>query len=223
MEKTIQLLIYIHAFFGGIGLATGIWSIAVRKGSGNHKLAGKIFSVAMLLSAGLSVLIASLPGHKNLFLLLISVFTIYLVLAGNRALTFKQKTKTKADLTDKLISGTMLLASIAMLLIGAYSWIKGQTAGMLLVFFGVFGFLLSIKDFKDYNRLGSQKNAWLLSHLGRMNGALIASITAFMVAGLNIENVIIWIAPTILGTIYISYWKRKFAPKKQVASPPNNS
>ena len=53
MENSIRILVYIHAFFRGIGLYTGIWSITVRKGSGNHKLAGKIFSAAMLLSAAL--------------------------------------------------------------------------------------------------------------------------------------------------------------------------
>jgi len=37
MEETIKTLIYIHAFFGGLGLVTGIGSIIVKKGSKPHK------------------------------------------------------------------------------------------------------------------------------------------------------------------------------------------
>ena len=46
-----------------------------------------------------------------------------------------------------------------------------------------------------------------------MIGALIASITAFIIAGLGIGNLIAWILPTILGTFYIVYWKRKMKIK----------
>ncbi len=44
MEQTIKTLIYIHAFFGGLGLITGMISIFVKKGGFNHKRAGKVFS-----------------------------------------------------------------------------------------------------------------------------------------------------------------------------------
>ncbi len=33
MEETIKIMIYIHAFFGGIGLIAGIGSIIAKKGS----------------------------------------------------------------------------------------------------------------------------------------------------------------------------------------------
>ena len=45
MESTIKIFIYIHAFFGGIGLITGIGSTLVKKGKHNHKLLGKWFMV----------------------------------------------------------------------------------------------------------------------------------------------------------------------------------
>jgi hypothetical protein len=59
------------------------------------------------------------------------------------------------------------------------------------------------------------KNAWLISHLGRMIGALIASVTAFLVAGLNIGTTLVWMMPTILGTVYIIYWNRQFNSKNK--------
>ena len=211
MEEAVKFLIYIHAFFGGIGLITGIGSIIVKKGSRAHKNMGKLFSVGMLTSSLISIPISWMPNHENIFLFLIGLFTIYLVLAGNRALTFKRK--KQANWIDKLISGTMFLCSITMLIFGIYSFINSNTLGILFLFFGGFGLLLAIKDFIFYKKPVKPKNAWLILHLGKMIGALIASITAFIVAGLGIGNLISWTLPTILGTIYIVYWKRKVKTK----------
>jgi hypothetical protein len=210
MEQIITTLIYIHAFFGGIGLISGMISIYVKKGDFNHKKAGKIFSYSMLISSLISLFVARMPNHENLFLFLIGIFTIYLVLAGNRALTLKSKTKSKADLIDKLVSGTMLLASIGMLIIGTIGIIKHADNSILYVFFGAFGVIMTLRDFQTFRIFTENKNAWLISHLGRMVGALIASVTAFLVAGIHVGTVIVWILPTILGTAYIIYWNRTF-------------
>ncbi|MCG8860067.1 hypothetical protein [Tenacibaculum finnmarkense] len=211
MEETIKIFIYIHAFFGGIGLITGIGSVIVKKGSPIHKRMGKFFSIGMITSSLISIPISWMPNHENLFLFLIGLFTIYLVLAGNRALTFK--TKDKADWIDKMISGSMLFFSLIMIIIGIYGVLNNISFSILYLFFGGFGLFLTIKDFRLYKNSKNPKNAWLISHIGKMIGALIASITAFIIAGLGIGNLIAWILPTILGTFYIVYWKRKMKIK----------
>mgnify|MGYP004528494743 FL=1 len=211
MEETIKIFIYIHAFFGGIGLITGIGSVIVKKGSPIHKRMGKFFSIGMITSSLISIPISWMPNHENLFLFLIGLFTIYLVLAGNRALTFK--TKDKADWIDKMISGSMLFFSLIMIIIGIYGVLNNISFSILYLFFGGFGLFLTIKDFRFYKNSKNPKNAWLISHIGKMIGALIASITAFIIAGLGIGNLIAWILPTILGTFYIVYWKRKMKIK----------
>ena len=211
MEQTITFFIYLHAFLGGLGLITGIGSIIVKKGSSLHKKFGKLFSIGMIGSSVISMPIAMMPNHENLFLLLIGLFTVYLVLIGNRALAFK--IKTEADVVDKVISGSMLFFSILMLGIGLYTFLNTNTMGILYVFFGGFGLLLTLKDFQFYRNPQKTKNAWLISHIGKMIGALIASFTAFIIAGLHIGNLVAWTLPTVLGTIYIIYWKRKVSPK----------
>jgi len=218
VENLALVLIYIHAFFGGIGLISGIAAITLKKGSKPHKRSGKIFSYAMIISSLVSLVIARLPNHENLFLFLIGVFTIYLVLAGNRVLTLKSKAKTSADMTDKTISGVMLVASILMLIIGIVQWVR-HTGGneILFIFFGGFGLYMTLKDFHTFRTFRERKNAWLKSHLGRMIAALIASITAFMVAGLHIQTLIAWMLPSIIGTGYIAYWNSKM--KEKVPSP----
>lgn len=215
MEQTIKILIYIHAFFGGLGLITGMISIFVKKGGFNHKRTGKIFSYTMIISSLVSLIVARMPNHENLFLFLIGIFTIYLILAGNRALTLKNKTKTKADWIDKLVSGIMLLVSIGMLILGIIGMIQKVENSILYLFFGGFGVFMTIRDFQTFQVFTEKKDAWLISHLGRMMGALIASVTAFLVAGLHIGTTLVWIMPTILGTVYIVHWNRRLKSKNK--------
>ena len=207
MEEAIKILIYIHAFFGGVGLISGTGSVIVKKGSLLHKNMGKLFSLGMLVSSLLSLVVASMPGHESAFFFLIGLFTIYLVLTGNRALSFK--TKRNANWKDYLISGLMLLSSVIMLLNGAYGLFNNNGISLLFLFFGGFGLLVSVQDFKFYRNSEKPKTAWLRLHIGKMVGALIASFTAFIVAGLGIANLISWMLPTVVGTLYIFYWKRK--------------
>lgn len=214
MEQTITILIYIHAFFGGIGLITGIGSVMVKKGGILHKRMGKLFSIGMIISSLISIPICWMPKHQNIFLFLIGLFTIYLVISGNRALNFKNK--LKADFTDKLISGTMFFFSVIMIAIGLYCQFNTIENGILFTFFGGFGFYMTFKDFIFFKNLSETNKNWLSKHIGKMIGALIASITAFIVAGIGLGNAIAWMTPSILGTIYIIYWNRKIQPKTKL-------
>ena len=209
LEQIIKILIYFHAFFGGLGLISGIISISVKKGGINHKKAGKIFSYSMIISSLISLFVARMPNHENLFLFLIGIFTIYMVLAGNAALSFKNTAKLKASNSDKTISGVMLLISVIMVVMGVVGIIQKIDNSILYAFFGTFGIFLTLRDFQTFKRINQNRNAWIKNHIGRMVGAFIASVTAFLVAGLNIGTVLVWIMPTIVGIPYIIYWSRK--------------
>ncbi|MGC1515239.1 MAG: hypothetical protein WA810_06650 [Maribacter sp.] len=209
MESTIKVFIYIHAFFGGIGLITGIGSTFVQKGKRNHKLLGKWFTWSMVISSVISLVVARMPNHINHFLFLIGIFTIYLVLAGNRALTFKSATKTNANGIDKLVSGALILSALVMIGFGLNALFHSQSGGILFLFFGAFGLFMPYGDFKLFSKTMENRKLWLINHLSRMLGALIASITAFLVAGMKYDNLIAWMLPTVIGTVYIIYWIRK--------------
>ena len=58
-------------------------------------------------------------------------------------------------------------------------------------------------------KINETNSIWLKSHLGRMLGALIASITAFMVVGLHLTSIFAWITPSIIGTCWIIYNNRR--------------
>ena len=50
MEATIQVLIYIHAAFGGIALLTGLVEVSARKDKAIHKEFRLVFYYTMILS-----------------------------------------------------------------------------------------------------------------------------------------------------------------------------
>lgn len=168
----------------------------------------------MLISTGLSLLIAVMPKHESIFLFLIGVFTIYMILAGNRALTLKSAIKTKADWKDKSITYSMIFCVMVMLVLAVKAFYKGEGIAILYVFFSVFGSLMTYRDLKAFQKFYSDRRVAIISHIGRMVGAYIASITAFIVAGLQVSNLIVWLMPTLLGTVYIYVHLLKFKKTK---------
>ena len=211
MENFIKIIIYIHAFFGGIGLLAGTVLMFSKKGNQLHKQLGKIFSVGMMVSSILSLFICLFPNHHNSFLFMIGIFTIYMILIGNRVLNYKKK--SYQNKLDKVISGSMFLTGIVMIGLTFYQKIVNDSFPILLLLFGALGLFMSYKDFKFYANLENHKK-WLMSHVGKMVGAYIASVTAFLVAGAGFgSNMYAWILPSVIGTIYIIAWGRKLNRK----------
>lgn len=213
MPLLIKILTIGHAFLGGLGLLAGIINLFSQKGGSVHHKAGKVFTVSMIGSALPALFITMMPGHKNLLLFLISIITIYLVLAGNRALTFKNKSKTQASILDKIISGTMLVGSVVMITIGGYRLWVGLHNSLLFLIFGSVGLLLTVRDFQLFKSYKTSPKAWLINHIGRIVGALIASVTAFIIAGLNFQSLVAWLSPTLVGLLYIIFWNWKLQRK----------
>lgn len=214
MENLVKIIIYIHAFFGGIGLISGTVVMVIKKGNAIHKKMGKVFSVGMLVSSILSLVICAFPHHHNSFLLMIGIFTIYMILMGNRILKYKRK--NYENKLDKIISGTMFLISIVMIIYGLLPLFSNHGIGILFLIFGFLGGFMSYRDFVLYNNPENYKK-WTMNHVGKMVGAYIASVTAFLVAGAGFGgNIYFWIVPSVIGTIYIFSWSKKLNKKVAV-------
>ncbi|GEM51153.1 hypothetical protein AS589_05070 [Empedobacter brevis] len=214
MENLVKIIIYIHAFFGGIGLISGTVVMVIKKGNAIHKKMGKVFSVGMLVSSILSLVICVFPHHHNSFLLMIGIFTIYMILMGNRILKYKRK--NYENKLDKIISGTMFLISIVMIIYGLLPLFSNHGIGILFLIFGFLGGFMSYRDFVLYNNPENYKK-WTMNHVGKMVGAYIASVTAFLVAGAGFGgNIYFWIVPSVIGTIYIFSWSKKLNKKVAV-------
>lgn len=207
METFINTLLIIHASLGGVSLIAGSISMMTKKGSKNHKQSGKVFSIALLIASILAIPVTLSESHNNLFLFLIAIFTIYMILSGNRALRNKFKSEPP-NRVDYIISGVMAAFALALIAIGSYSLMKNN-GGILFIFFGIVSLILTYGDYIYFKSGFLKKGLWLRQHIGRIMGAYIAAITAFLLTALQSDSVIVWMAPTIVGTLFIIYWSRK--------------
>lgn len=212
MEKTIQILIYIHAAFGGLALLSGLVSIIASKGNTIHKKSGLIFYYAMIASGLIAMLVALLPNHESPFLFAVGVFSLFFVLTGYRALRFKRQ---NPDLKiDKLIAIGMIITGVLMIVLPL---IQTNTLNIILVVFALVGITISVRDLSLYRNPARLRKSWLKIHLGKMLGGYISATTAFVVVNQFFPSVYGWFIPGIIGGFFIAYWIRKIN-KKAVAN-----
>ena len=211
MEKTIQILIYIHAAFGGIALLAGLVSIIAKKGKNIHRKSGLIFFYSMMLSGIIAMIVAVLPNHESPFLFAVGIFSLYFVLTGNRALNFKRK---NPDLKiDKLISIIMISTGVLMILLPI---ILTKSINIVLVVYAIVGIIFSVSDLILFRNPERLRKGWLKLHLGKMLGGYISATTAFVVVNEFFPSFYGWFIPGIVGGFVIAYWMRKMN-KKTVA------
>jgi uncharacterized membrane protein len=215
LEHFITVLISIHAIAGTIALCAGTISIIVKKGGIWHKKAGRVFYINMLILGFLALVISWMPGHRNYFLFVIGVFSMYLVLSGNNALKYKYLKNQRDLVWDKIISAVMLFFGLVMLGLGSYIALQDNQMGYVLIVFGLFGIIRAVQDFIAYRNLVALKQKWLKHHIGKMSGGFIAAFTAFIVVNDVFPTLLNWFLPTVPGTLFIVYWQRKVSPKKK--------
>ena len=208
MEKTIQILIYIHAAFGGIALLAGLVSIIAKKGKNIHRKSGLVFFYSMMLSGIIAMIVAVLPNHESPFLFAVGIFSLYFVLTGNRALNFKRK---NPDLKiDKLISIIMIATGVLMILLPI---ILTKSINIVLVVYAIVGIIFSVSDLILFRNPERLRKGWLKLHLGKMLGGYISATTAFVVVNEFFPSFYGWFIPGIVGSFIIAYWMRKMNKK----------
>ncbi len=208
MEKIAIILIYIHAILGGIALLAGAMALVFKKGGRLHKNNGRIFFYAMLVSALVSLIVAVLPNHQNPFLFSIGLFSTYFLLSGYRGLRFREKNVVLR--MDKVISSTVIFVGAAMVLVPI---IVNYSIDIVLLVFGFAAVVFGIRDLKMFNDRERLYRQWLKIHLGKMTGAYIAAVSAFLVVNDFLPGLLNWFLPTILGSVYITYWMLKIKRK----------
>jgi uncharacterized membrane protein len=209
METIFTILLIIHIIAGSIGLLTGTINIIKKKGDKAHKNLGKFFFYSMLIN-GFAGFIMSLI-HRNDFLLIVAVFSIYMVATGQRFLSLKQLHKEqKPKAIDWILTFTMLVFAFLFITYGSYLLINKVNFGIVLLVFGVVSCLMAIKDIKVYKGNIKEKNYWLLLHIQRMVGSYIAALTAFIVVNNHfLPGIVGWLLPTVIFTPLIVKWTKQ--------------
>lgn len=206
MEPIIKIVIYIHAFFGGVALISGLVAIVVKKGGKLHKKSGKLFYTAMLTSVIISLLVALLPRHENPFLFSIGIFSAYLLISGYRSLRYKRKNINLK--TDKWMAILIIITGFLMVVCPVV--FQGNIHIILFVF-GIISIVFGSRDLVLFRSRDRLKKAWLKLHVGRMTGGYIASVTAFFVVNQFLPGIYNWFAPSILGSFFIAFWMWKLS------------
>lgn len=210
METIFTILLIIHIIAGSIGLLTGTINIIKKKGDKAHKSVGKFFFYSMLIN-GFAGFIMSLI-HRNDFLLIVAVFSIYMVATGQRFLSLKQlNNEQKPKAIDWILTYTMLVFAFLFITYGSYLLINKVNFGIVLLVFGVVSCLMAIKDIKVYKGNIKEKNYWLLLHIQRMVGSYIAALTAFIVVNNHfLPGIVGWLLPTVIFTPLIVKWTKQY-------------
>ncbi len=210
MEQYYNTTLTFHVLCGTMSLLTGIIAMSSKKGGRVHKKSGLIYFYVMLLTGFTALPIAYYKD--NVFLLLIAIFSLYLVSTGYR---MTRRKKGNHHWIDIAISLTMAIASIYMI----------STKNIIVVVFGSIGLLNSYVDIKGMFFPAKEKSklGWLYGHLGKMSGSYISAVTAFLLNNITTDfPLLIWFGPTVIGAVFITYWiifyKRKERKKVEVSS-----
>lgn len=214
MKLIYQTLLTIHIISGCLGLLTGTINILKKKGGKQHRQIGRLFVFFMII-AGISSIALALFKF-NIFLLVVGVFTIYLIASGDRYMRLRHLGKgQKPELLDWLLCLGMLFCGILFVVWGSYLVYQSNNFGIVLIVFGLIGLTNVWIDLKNYSGRSKRKKYWMLAHIGRMMGGYTASLTAFIVVNADhfpfeINSIILWLGPTLLLTPLSIYWSKPY-------------
>jgi uncharacterized membrane protein len=211
MDLLFTGLKYLHILAGSLALLCGPIAMMNQNGGKLHRLSGKIYFYSMMIIVVSATVLAI--RHEKWFLLMVAIFTLYIISTGYRSLKLKKIGRgQKAEQLDWLIWGLAVLAGLSLEFSGMY-WCFGEGNSFGIVPM-VFGFI--VKDYQRFTRVSNDKLLWLKVHIGNMMGGYIATMTAFLVQNVHTDPAwIAWLAPTIVFVPVLSYTIRKFSLKQQ--------
>ena len=192
-----KILLAMHIIMGSIALISGSFAILYRKGPGKHVTSGRVFAASMLMTAILAIVLSLF--RWNPFLLSMGFFSLYLTTSGwlwMRKLPFT----SKARISQRMGIVGLIFGS-GLLMVGLMDNIQPVPL--------VFGGIQLSMGFSDL-LVRVKPSQQLVKHIGRMGGAYISASTAFLVVNIDfLPALVVWIAPTVIGSIMITHTIRK--------------
>ena len=211
MELYQKTLLYTHIALGGLALLSGLIPMLTKKGSTIHRRAGLVYFYAMLgvVVTAAAICLPRIHEYKMHFLLTIAVFSFYLAYTGKRVLELRTG---NYQVIDKIVLGATLLSIVVMFLL----------QNLILAIFGILLLRLCYVDMKIYLYWDEPKRKEhsefiMKSHIGKMIGAYIATITAFILNNFHFDSVpyyVPWFGPALIFIPFIRYWSRKYDKKE---------
>ena len=225
MQTFLKLDLYLHIFAGFTALVTGLVPMFSKKGSKTHTTWGNVYYWAMFVVA-LTALIRFQMQPRLIFLTGIAIFSFYNTFTGVRLIHRKDNPKPK--FIDWFGAILMVMASLVMIYF-AYSSSQKNNVFYVTLFavFGIFMFLLALEDLRVFvgrkqidNDVPLQTRYWFQSHISRMGGSYIATVTAFLVVNNppQIPGLVVWLAPGVIGGLIITRTQKFYRDKFKKAA-----
>ena len=200
------VLVFITIAVCNIALPAAAIAVLMPKGGRPHVMAGRVYAIAMT-AISLTALPLAILG-SSIFLLLIGVFSFYLVFAGWR---FARNRRGHPQPVDWCAVAIMGLTGLAMGGYGVALAIGGNGQWVTMLIFGGIAVALSLADAQYYFRLVRRGPAAgslrIQRHLTNMLAATIATVMAVLVVNAYTEPAwLAWILPTVVIMPLIIWW-----------------
>lgn len=208
MEQLNIGLLFLHASAGAAALILGGIAIGARKGGAAHTRTGNGYFWAMLVVAFTALWLSAYKS--NWFLLAVGLFSLYGTIGGKLIL---QKTAT-ARLQQQWRWLAFTGLAVGGIMLGVSCWLYYRGSGMAVVLL-VFGVIQSIQAYQDWRYSQDfEPKQRILQHISKMGATYIATVTAFLVVNIHfLPPVLVWLAPTVVGSIAIVVakinWRKK--------------
>ena len=222
----LKMILYLHIAGGSAALLSMFIPMVAPKGGITHRRAGWVFvsgmtvvSITALALSASRYFLDPRPEAKAfaLFLFYVAILTGNAVSVGLRALRTKKRTGPHTHPWDVGLASVLTVTSVTMATYGV------TTSKPLFAAFSVIGLVTGTQSLYYWLRKPTDRMHWWFRHMSAMLGACIAATTAFLVvnapaAGFPRTSMIVWLAPTLVGTpataIWTAYYKRRFSSRK---------
>ena len=215
----------VHAVIGTAALST-FWIAGMsKKGSPVHKMAGKIYLLAMvgiLLSAfpmaiSMAINRSQVGGSFLIYLLIITSTSVW---NSWRAIRDKRDWKRYTGPVYKSLMVLNLLGGLAIAAIGIF---MAEFMQVIITSFSLIGLVGAYRMYQFQREAPGDPRWWMREHLTAMIGNGVATHIAFLQIGLPKILPIIsgsallnlaWLGPLVVATLAGFYLTRKYTPKR---------
>ena len=211
MKTLTNVLLVLHVLAGFVALITGFISSVTPKGWRRHRQSGRIYFWGMTVVFITAVVVGAY--REKWFLFMVGFFSYYLVVRGYRILFLKKLgAGQKAGWLDWGIVSIAMTFGASLVAWSVLLWPKGLSTVALV--FGIICLVFAGKDVHLFVKGPSVKSHWIFGHITSMSAGYVATWTAFVVTNVHfLPPPVVWLTPTVIGTICIAFTTRKYRAK----------
>lgn len=217
----------LHVIAGTLALATFWLAAMLRKGSPRHRLAGRVYLLAMatVIASGVPLTLQRfLAGHP-----VAGAFLAYLLLLVGTTVWLSWRAIRDRNSPGRYLGRTYHALAVANVLAGLGILALGLKTGQaLLTGFSLVGLLGGLDMWRRRRRIPHQPRWWMQEHYGAMVGNGAATHIAFLAIGLprllpqlggSTLYYVAWFMPVLLSVAAKLWLDRRYRMAAPVAGP----